>query len=159
MVLVLLQNISHGSRAYCVEHEKTAIKAFCKSNSGINPKILGKKLSPPKEPWRLIQPLSPQFTNNVVVKILGYVGWFQEKEKAIDFYFPHDRSFGRQMGNGIHLPASKIMQQLSKNSRAYYIFVNEVGLSKFVGGAKKQEALRHDWVKLEEAINYQAILA
>ena len=61
------------------------------------------------------------------------------------------------MGNGIHLPASKIMQQLSKNSRAYYIFVNEVGLSKFIGGAKKQEALRHDWLKLQQEINKQVV--
>ena len=136
-----------------MEHKKTAIKAFCNSNLGINPKLLDNKLSPPKEPWRLIQPLSPQFTNNVVVKILGYVGWFQEKEKAIDFGFkPHNPLFRQQMGNGTHLPASKIMQQLSKNSRAYYIFVNEVGLSKFVAGAKKQETLCHDWVKLEQAI-------
>ena len=37
----------------------------------------------PKEPWRLVQPF-PQFTNNVVVKILGYVGWLQQFPKDSD---------------------------------------------------------------------------
>ena len=38
----------------------------------------------PKEPWRLVQPF-PQFTNNVVVKILGYVGWLQQFPEDVDY--------------------------------------------------------------------------
>ena len=31
-----------------------------------------------KEPWRLTQPLTPFVSNNVAIKILGYIGWLDD---------------------------------------------------------------------------------
>ena len=48
------------------------------------------------------------------------------------------------------------MQELSKNGRAYYVFVNDIGLVKFIRGMQKQEALRDDWTKLQKLIDRHA---
>ena len=50
------------------------------------------------------------------------------------------------------MKAPEILQKLSHGSRAFYCFVHDVGLVKFISGVRKQEMLRDDWIQLEKLI-------
>ena len=60
----------------------------------------------PKEPWRLPNPIPGIHSINLVSIVFSYVGWHTE------------------------LPG--LLQELSHSSRSYIIFVQNVGLSKFL---------------------------
>ena len=84
---------------------------------------------PPREPWRLKNPFPSLNSNNATIKILSYLGWLSD------------------------LPA--IMQTLSHSTRSYIIFVQDVGIEKFIVGVNG--SLAHDLAQFYKLKNKRKI--
>ena len=68
---------------------------------------------PIKEPWRLPDLFPNLNSSTATLKILGYVGWFNE--------------------------VPRVCQALSHASRAHFAFIIDVGIGKFIGNIDQEE--------------------